>query len=377
MMWRKAVKAFRLIRGMEPCCEHPPGTHGVVFVPWWPSTFYQTQLVRDLATHRVHVEGSVLSLRSLLCLLLRRDCDEVIHVHWPHGTYVAHYWRIPFVLLHLWLYRVLKDNVVWTVHELEFYETRYPTLDRIVVHSLLRLVRALVVHSDYSARVVREHYGYRRELCVLRHPSFVGCYPNEIGRQAARAALGLPETAFVYLFLGHIKPYKGADSLIAAFRELDGSNLRLVIAGKPLDDSFGQRVRAAAARDRRIVAHMEHLPDERLQVYMNAADVVVCPFRKIHTSASVLLGMSFARPVIVPRMAALPEDVAADAGIFYDPEDADGLRCALERARCADVAAMGRRARESLEGRTWCTFAAAHARLYRKVTARHAAKTAL
>ncbi|MFL6623400.1 MAG: glycosyltransferase [Sulfurifustaceae bacterium] len=367
MIWHKAVKAYRLIRGAETCCDHPPRTIGVAFMPWWPGTFYQARLVQDLAVHGVHVQGRDLSLRSLLCLLSRRECDDVIHVHWPHGTYVSRYWRVPFVVLHLWLYRMFKNNVVWTVHELEFYETHFPTLDRIVVHSLLKLARALVVHSDYSASVVRERYGYRGELRVLRHPSFAGCYPNTIGKQAARRSLDLPDDAFVYLFLGHIKPYKGVEGLIAAFRALHDPRLRLVIAGKPLDERLGRRIGVAAARDPRIAAHIGYLPDERLQVYMNAADVVVCPFRRIHTSASVILGMSFGRPVIMPRIAALPEDVPPDAGMFFDPEDPNGLQTALVLAQEADLETMGRRARESVEGRTWRAFALEHSRLYRDI----------
>lgn len=355
------------MRGVEPCCDRPRGKLCIGYIPWWPGTFYQAKLVQELAAQGIHVGGRDLSLKSLLCLLLGRDCDDVIHVHWPHGSYVHNYWRVPFVLFHLLLYRLLKNNIVWTVHELEFYETRYPILDRLVVRALMKLARTLVVHSRYSLDTVRRRYAYKRQITLLPHPSFIGCYPNEIQKCAARIELGLSAEATVYLFLGHIKPYKGVEELIQAFRSIEDRGIRLVIAGKPLDTQTADRLHAMARGDSRITTAVDYLPDEQLQVYLNAADVLVYPFRQMHTSGSVLLGMSFARPVIVPVMASLPEDVDKNAGIFFDPNDPLALRGALLACRNKDLAAMGRRARQSLEDRTWPVFGAEHARLYRSV----------
>jgi beta-1,4-mannosyltransferase len=366
-MWRKLAKLYRLLRGTEPCCDRPRGKLCVGFIPWWPGTFYQQRLVQEVVRQGMHVGGRELSVKSLICLLLGRDCDDVIHVHWPHGAYMHNYWQVPFVLFHLALYRLLKDNIVWTVHELEFYETRYPILDRLVVRALMNLARVVVVHSRYSMDLVRRRYGYKKSITVLPHPSFIGCYPNEIQKGAARRNLGLDAGATVYLFLGHIKPYKGVEELIAAFRSIDDGAIRLVIAGKPLDVATADRVRAMALEDRRITTAVDYLPDDRLQVFINAADVLVYPFRRMHTSGSVLLGMSFGRPVVVPVMASLPEDVDKDAGIFFDPRDPRALRAALLACRHKDLAAMGRRAHRSLEGRSWPAFGAEHARLYRSV----------
>jgi beta-1,4-mannosyltransferase len=367
-MRRKIAKLFRIVRGSEPCCKRIEGKLNVGFIPWWPSTFYQARLARELQSMGAHVHGHELSIKSLVCLLLRRDCDDVIHVHWPHGAYMHNYWRAPFVVFHLWLYRLLKNNVVWTVHELEFYETRHPLLDRWVVRSLLRLSRTLIVHSDYSAEVLHRRYRYGREIRVLRHPSYVGCYPNDVDNETARKTLGVRPDATVYLFFGHIKPYKGVEELLKAFRGIDDPRLCLVVAGEPIDEAVSRRIRSLAMDDARVMAHLGFLPDERLQHFLNAADVLVFPFRKMHTSGSVLLAMSFARPVIAPRMAALPEEVDEKSGILFDPDDPQALRSALLSARDKDLAQMGRRARERMEGRTWEEFASSHLRAYHAVT---------
>jgi glycosyltransferase involved in cell wall biosynthesis len=369
---RKLGKFWRLVSGRERCCERTEGRLTIGFVPWWPSTFYQAQLVRDLAALGVDARAQVLSAKTLICLVLGRDCLDVVHVHWPHGAYLHNPWRAFFVVFHLWMYRWLRDNVVWTVHELEFYETRHPRLDRWVVRSLLRLSRALIAHSEHSVEVLRSRYCYRRDIRLLRHPSYVGCYPNEVDKETARAALGIPSDAAVYLFLGYIKPYKGVEELIEAFGGIEDPNSRLIIAGMPMDDAVGRRIAALAREDARIMAHTDFLPDERLQYFLNAADVLAFPFRKMHTSGSVLLGLSYGRPVIVPRLAALPEEVDDSCGILFDPKDPGALRNALLAARNEDLALMGIRARERLRGRTWSEFAANHVRLYHALRSRAA-----
>jgi glycosyltransferase involved in cell wall biosynthesis len=237
----------RILRDPAACGTSAPGHVGVAYIPWWPSNPCQVRLKDELASMGVSVHDGALNRRTLLCLLLGRGPADVVHVHWPHGMYLGRYARYPFALLHLLLYRVLRHNVIWTVHELEFYETRYPALDRIMVRFLMAICRLLIVHSEYSMKLVRERYGFKRKVVYMPHPSYVGCYADDITPADARARLGLDQHSTVYLFLGHIKRYKGVESLIATFRHVDTAGSTLVIVGQPLDVETGDRIRASAA----------------------------------------------------------------------------------------------------------------------------------
>lgn len=368
-MWYKLVKLYRLIRDPGACGARANGRITVGFIPWWPHSFYQSRLVRELGSLGVDVSDSDLSLRSLLCLLLKRDRFDLIHVHWPHGMYVNEYRRFPFAVFHLWVYRLLRNNLIWTVHELdEFYETRYPLLDRIMVSFLIKWCRQLIVHSNDSARSIRQRYRYAGLLTLIRHPSYVGGYPNDITREEARAQLGLGKDVTVYLFLGRIKPYKGVESLIEAFKTILDESSRLVIAGEPFDEETSKRIVALTAHDSRIVTNLQYLPNDRLQVYMNAADVAVFPFRKTHTSGSVQLAMSFGKPVIAPAIACIPEYVDSQSGILFDPEDPDALRDALMIARKMNLEEMGRKAYERVAKLRSDDFASNHAKVYALLT---------
>ena len=274
------------------------------------------------------------------------------------------YARYPFVIFHLLLYRLLRNNVIWTVHELEFYETRYALLDRFMVRLLMAICRQLIVHSDYSAKLVRERYGFKREIVTLRHPSFIECYPNDIAPPVARARLHLAATTTVYLFLGHIKPYKGVESLIEAFKGIDARDTALLIVGQPFDAETAARIRSMAADDPRIRLVLKYVPDEDVQIYMQASNVVVFPFRKMHTSGSVLLAMSFGKAVVVPAMAAIPEYVDDRCAVLFDPTDADGLKKSLVRVSNLDLPRMGKAAFYRAAQSGWKEFATQHATVY-------------
>jgi glycosyltransferase involved in cell wall biosynthesis len=364
-MWRQLARLYRLIRDPRACGSRPDSRLTVSFVPWWPHTVYQTRLTEELSSLGIRVQGSELTLRELLCLLLNRNHADVVHIHWPHGTYVENYWRFPLVMFHLGLYRLRKNNIVWTVHELdEYYETRYPLLDHLMAWFLMKICRQLFVHSNYSAEAVRRRYRFRRPITLMRHPAYVGRYPSTITREAARAALGFPDDVLVYLFFGHIKPYKGVEWLIETFGQLAGSNIRLLIVGKPFDEATGRRIRALAESDPRILVRIGYVPDDQIQVYMNAADVVVFPFHKIHSSGSVKLALSFARPVIAPGIAAIPEDVDDRSGVLFDPAEPGGLKRAMEAVQHLNLPEMGMAAYARVAHGSWSEFAARYAAAY-------------
>ena len=46
------------------------------------------------------------------------------------------------------------------------------------------------------------------------------------------ASAKLPDDACVYLFLGLLRPYKGLEDLIAAFKMIESPKLRLLVAGR-------------------------------------------------------------------------------------------------------------------------------------------------
>jgi glycosyltransferase involved in cell wall biosynthesis len=85
-----------------------------------------------------------------------------------------------------------------------------------------------------------------------------------------------------------------------------------------------------------------------MSLLFGAADRVVFPFRRVTTSGSLILALSFGRPVIIPDDPGLREVAPGDAAeVFFGPDDLIGaidraLRQAPARAAAAATAAADR-----------------------------------
>ncbi|RME68111.1 MAG: glycosyltransferase [Verrucomicrobia bacterium] len=298
----------------------------------------------------------------------RRKCD-LLHMHWlpKFGfnrlieSFSAH--TVQFLRL-----RRMGYPWVWTVHDLYDPEARWRSVDRMLARLVFHGARSVLVHSRAAAETVCREFGAsdRSKVHVVPHANYIGTYPNNLSRGEARAALSLPENARVFLFFGAIRRYKGVPDLIDAFRRLPHADARLVIAGKPWDTALHREIAATTARDRRIQIHAEFVPDDKVQVYLNACDAVVLPYRDYLTSGAVVLAMSFARACIVPARGSMAEALGPEGGLFYDPDQPDALHEALARA-CTEherLASIGRLNHETAARWGWDEMAAATIKAY-------------
>src|SRR5699024_2535770 len=138
------------------------------------------------------------------------------------------------------------------------------------------------------------------------------------------------------LFFGLIRPYKGTDELLDRFASFDGDSA-LRIVGQPLDRALADRIDRAAAHDARITRRFGFLPDADLVDEVTRAQLVILPYRELHSSGAVLVALSLSRPVLVPdgpTTRALRDEVGAGwVHLFTGELDTDDLRRALHASR--------------------------------------------
>jgi glycosyltransferase involved in cell wall biosynthesis len=282
---------------------------------------------------------------------------RVLHFHWPERHFdVRRLVSAAWFALRLLFARLLGYRLVWTVHNATPHEGE--TAGWRLARAVLARVATLVVHCP-GARTALGRLG--REAVVIPHGSYLGHYPDTIEREAARARLGLPPDARVLLAFGQVRPYKGLETLARAFAELDAPGARLVIAGEPV---AGGDEGLAAVRDGRIRLALRAVPDDQVQIFFAAADLVVLPYRSVLTSGAAMLAFSFGRGVVAPRLGCLADLERAGGAVLYDPAAPDGLRRALERALLVDAAALGRQARRVARRLSWDTIARRHLAAY-------------
>ena len=166
-------------------------------------------------------------------------------------------------------------------------------------------------------------------------------------RAAARAQLGLPASAKVLLYVGHLKELKGVLDLARAF-EIAASDpsLHLAIVGggeqtaamQALDAKLPGRVTLAGAR-----------PLAEVPQWMAACDALVLASHHEGTPNVVLEALASGRRVVATEVGGIPDLITSDAlGALVPPRDPAALARAIVRAAHTDydpaaVAALGAR----------------------------------
>lgn len=222
-------------------------------------------------------------------------------------------------------------QVVWTIHNTLTHECKMPLVEWTCRFVLSHLCDDMIVMSKYSQREVARIYGRINRVHIIPHGNYLGAYPDYVSRADARQKLGIAPNQTVFLHIGMIRPYKGIDSLLAAFKQLKDANAVLLIAGDCPDAELATRIKRAAQADARILPHIGFVADEDIQIYLNACDWAVLPYRKILNSGSALLALSFKRPTIVPLRGALKELIHDGENGFSYRSDRQ-LVSALQRA---------------------------------------------
>jgi len=334
----------------------------VLFLPWWSRNPYQELLVKHLQRLNVEVKSFPHSSIILLSPEILRYSPNVIHFHtlYPFFHY-ANKFTLPLKFIvffsQIVLLRLLGVRIVWTVHELQNHEKWQIRSEQLFGICLARFASAIFTHCEAAKQEVMQSLYLQRsdKICVIPHGNYIGYHENQIDRVEARRILGIPENGTLLLFLGIIRLYKGVPELIDAFKQLPQNNSYLAIAGKAVTPEIAAQIQQAIAGYDNIKFFPGYVADDRVQVYMNACDAVVLPYRDILTSGSVILAMSFGRACIAPCRGCVGEVLDRSGAFLYCPSDRHGLlkamKCALQHK--SQLSQMGKYNRQLVEQWNW------------------------
>lgn len=185
---------------------------------------------------------------------------------------------------------------------------------------------AVVVHSEHGAKRLRDEAGVDpSRVHVIPHGAFdyLTRLPNEKPLPAELEGAEGP----VILFFGLLRPYKGLDTLLRAFKEVEGS-AELWIVGNPRMDPAPLR-RLAAEAPGRVRFVTRFVEDAEMPAIFRRADVVVLPYRDAEHSGVLYTGLAFGKPLVLSAVGGFPEVAAGGAAKLVPPEDPDALSRAL------------------------------------------------
>lgn len=237
---------------------------------------------------------------------------------WKPDLVIMRYWMSYFAPSLGFVARRLKkhckvisilDNVI--PHEPHFF-------DRPFTQYFLSGSSGSIVMCD---EVLKDLRSIRDDLpCrVLPHPLY-SHFGEKMDRAEAEKALGLQSGKKNLLFFGLIRPYKGLDILLEAFRHL-GDDYQLIVAGEPYGsfEPYQKIIDSLPGKDRiRLIP--EYIRDADVKKYFSAADVSVLPYRSATQSGISSISYHFEVPMIVTAVGGLTQTVGDTGTGLVAPE---------------------------------------------------------
>ena len=257
----------------------------------------------------------------------------------------------------LWLKKVRPDALVFK-YWMPFFAPCYAVLGGLAKWKLgIRLIYIcdnIIPHEKKPGEVLLTKLGLRfvdgfiaqsasvrRDLLSMRpdalymdipHPVYT-IFPEAISKTDARRKLRISEKS-VILYFGFIRAYKGLKYLIQAMPGiLEKINVRCVICGEfyeGRDETFS--LIHELGLDSHVTVEDRFTPNEMVNQFFCAADLVVLPYVTATQSGVVQVAYHYNRPVVVTRVGGLPEVVLeGKTGYVIPPENPAALQDAVLR----------------------------------------------
>lgn len=250
---------------------------------------------------------------------IRKHKPDLVILQWWHPYFAP-------------CYRLLETSIGKKIKKLfichnVFPHERFP-LDRFLTRLVLKGGDSFIVHSESDADdllTIKPNARFKKNP----HPTYNMFKIRDMSKEQARVELGIPDQEKVLLFFGFVREYKGLKYLLHAMPETKSKipNIRLMVVGSFGGDKedYVKIVNEHGISD--CVCMIDgYTPDNEVEKYFAACDLVVCPYESATQSGIVQIAYGFEKPVIATNVGGLP-DVVADGktGYVVEPRNPKAL----------------------------------------------------
>jgi D-inositol-3-phosphate glycosyltransferase len=268
--------------------------------------------------------------------------SKIFHILWLNRFF---YFDRIFCTLY---YKALKKRIVFTAHNVNQAERdgKDNAINRLTLRFMYKTVDHILVHSEKMKSQLTSDFKTDPGKITVHSFGLNDFIPDTgMTRTEARTKLGIDDDDRIALFFGRIEPYKGLEYLLLAAGQITkiDRNFRLIIAGKVQNgsESYWENnlniVNNENLRDT-ILLYDHFIPDEELEVFFKAADVLVLPYRHIFQSGPLFTSYKFGLPVIATDVGSFREDIIeGKTGYICTPEDEADLARTISKYFKSDL----------------------------------------
>jgi D-inositol-3-phosphate glycosyltransferase len=250
---------------------------------------------------------------------------KIFHILWNN--------KIEFFdrTLLLLYYKLLGKRLVFTAHNVNAgkRDSNDRCWNRLTLWAQYHLVDRIFVHTEQMRQELVTQFGTSSTKVVVIPFGINNTLPSTtLTDLDAKRRFGIGPRQKTILFFGNIAPYKGLEYLVIAFKSLvrQDPDYRLIIAGRTKgSDAYWGMIRQLIERDgleAQIIQRIDYIPDEQVEEYFKAADVIMLPYTRIFQSGVLFLAYSFGLPVIASNVGSIQDDIIEGrTGFFCQPSD--------------------------------------------------------
>lgn len=238
---------------------------------------------------------------------------------------------------------MLKKNTVLTAHNVNQArrDSRDSWLNQITLRIQYRLVDHIFVHTEkMKDELIADFAVPGRKITIIRHPINNAFPDTQLDSLQAKNILGLNCSDKTILCFGRIKPYKGIEYLLTAFRMMiaESTQYKLIIAGE-VDSEYGKYLASLKQiigqnfknNTGSVILKAQFIRDEEIEIYFKAADILVLPYKDIFQSGVLFLGYSYGLPVIATDVGSFRQEIVeGETGYVCRTADPADLATTIE-----------------------------------------------
>jgi len=262
-------------------------------------------------------------------LKIRRTINTVNPLNWfkvgrrikreKHDLVIIRYWMPFFAPCMGTIASIIRKNkhtiIICLADNIVPHEHRPG--DRLLTNYFIQRIDGLIAMSR-SELTAASTFRSNLPLGYCPHPIFDN-YGERLSFEVARQKLKLDVDTKYLLFFGFIRDYKGLDLLIYAFADerLRKFPVKLLVAGEYYSspEPYLELIKKNNLEDL-IELRTEFIPDNEVNLYFSAADMVVQPYKSATQSGVTQIGYHFNKPMLVTNVGGLSE-IIPDGKIGY------------------------------------------------------------
>ena len=240
---------------------------------------------------------------------------------------IIQWWHPYFAPCYSILTGFLKNTKILFICHNVFPHERFP-MDKFLTRMTLKHGDCYIVQSrqdEEDLKTIIKNPIYKRTV----HPTYNAFKMQNMSKEQAREKLKISNGEKVLLFFGFVREYKGLKHLIKAMpliqQKLD--LVRLMVVGDFGDDkqSYLDLIQESHC-EKTIDICDGYIPDQEVEKYFAACDLVVCPYESATQSGIIQIAYGFDKPVVATNVGGLP-DVVADkkTGYLVEPKNPEAI----------------------------------------------------